>query len=326
MNLFARSLLTLTLSLVACAPGDDSEQSVGAVDSYTGTITFGADYTQRVTGAITAGKPVRIVYDANRLTQCRGETNGQPAWAIGGYYRVNGGNPVSFGVAPTSAQTPAPVIVNLPNTPGTVEFWFENGNRWGCHAWDSNWGHNYTFPVAADPRSPGWIGNGMFVIARETCNGVACDRDRHPITERWTYETWARQRAAIRTLSFEVWKEGVTDRDNPDLWRQLDVRMYYRFGSTGAFQMRYVAFETRTGNNARYAVPLTAIDPLPDFPALTACPPVPLAPTPDGTLVSTLLEYYFTVNGVEYRPANGTVFSGVFSNYKTALLATCLPR
>mgnify|MGYP002132643616 CR=1 FL=1 len=82
-------------------------------------------------------------------------------------------------------------------------------------------------------------GDGAVVISRATCNnGLACDADRRPLTPGWTYETWARQRAAIRTLSFDVWKAGVTDRDNPDLWRQLDVQMRYRFGTTGAFEQQ----------------------------------------------------------------------------------------
>lgn len=321
------SALVLSFGLLSgCAldvAGDAASSSSGVE---TPSITFAPDWTQSVTGTLTAGHPVRIQYDPSRLPQCRGETNGAPAWAIGGYFRVNGGQAQNFSVAPISAQTPAPITITLPITPGTVEFWFEVGNRWGCHAWDSNYGHNYTFRVSADANAPGWVGNGTYSLARETCNGGPCDRDRHPITETFTYETWARQRAAIRTVSFEVWKQGVTDFDNPNLWRQLDVRMYSRFGSAAPFTMRHVNIDGRVGNNARYTVDLRAIDPLPDFPALTSCPAVPLAPSPDGTLVSTAFEYYFTVNGVEYRPSSGGVFRGVFSNYRTALLSTCLPR
>jgi len=304
---------------------DESGSTISAVDAT--TVTFRADWSRAVAGALAAATPLRVVYDAARLPQCRGETNGNPAWAITGFYRVNGGATLSFPVAPVSAQTPSPAVINLPDASGNLELWFQVTNRWGCNAWDSNYGRNYVFAVGPNPRAPGWVGDGAVVISRATCNnGLACDADRRPLTPRWTYETWARQRAAIRTLSFDVWKQGVTDRDNPDLWRQLDVQMRYRFGTTGAFATRYVSFERRVGNNARYTVDLRGVDPLPDFPALTACPSFALTASPDGALVSTTVQYYFTVNGAEYRPAAGATFEGVFSNYKTPMLATCLPR
>lgn len=315
------------LALVGCAPDAMESQGSAAERIDSAAITFRAGWTQGVTGALVAGRPVRVVYDASRLPQCRGETNGSQAWAITGYFRVNGGAAQSFSPELVGGLSPYAAPFTLPNTTGRLELWFQVSNRWGCNAWDSNYGSNYRFTVQADPRAPGWVGDGAVVISRATCgNGLACDGDRRAITDRFTYETWARQRAAIRVVTFDVWKQGVTDRDNPDLWRQLDVQMRYRFGSAGAFQSRYVSFERRVGNNARYAVDLRAVDPLPDFPALTACPAAPLAPSPDGALVSTLLEYYFVVNGVEYRPSATGVFQGVFSNYKTPLLATCLPR
>lgn len=314
--------------MAGCAPEVADTDGATALESTAApaTITFRANWTQSVTGTLSAGSPVRIEYAPERLAQCRGESNNLPAWAIGGYFRVNGGAAQTFGVAPTSAQTPSPVTITLPNTTGTLELWFQNTNRWGCNAWDSNYGRNYTFTVVADPRAPGWVGDGASVISRATCDGGPCDRDRRPLTERWTYETYARQRAAIRVVTFDVWKQGVTDRDNPELWRQLDVRMYSRFGSAGAFRMQHVNFDRRVGNNARYAVDLRGIDPLPDSPTSAPCPNVPLAPTPDGAYVSTLFEYYFTVNGVEYRPSSGAVFQGVFSNYRNARLEACLPH
>ena len=302
---------------------DEEGATVSAVES--ATITFRSDWVNTVTGSLTAGATVRVVYDAARLTACRGEQSGYQQWSITGYYRVNGGAALSFPVAPVSAQTPSPAVITLPSESGTLEMWFQNNNRWGCNAYDSNYGQNYRFTVAASARAPGWIGDGAWVISRATCsNGLACDGDRRPLTTAWTYETWARQRAAVRVVSFDVWKAGVTDFDNPNLWQQLDVQMRFRFGSSGAFSTRYVSFERRVGNNARYTVDLRGVDPLPDFPALTACPSAPLTASPDGTLVSTTFEYYFTVNGVEYRPAPGATFRGSFSNYKTPLLATCL--
>jgi hypothetical protein len=318
------ALLTFFCGGCAVETADDQGALTSAVDS--ATLSFGADWTQQLTGSLIAGRTVRVAYDAARLPQCRGESNNRPAWAISGFFRINGGSVQTFTAAPNSVQSPTPAVITLPNTPGSFELWFQVSNRWGCNAYDSNFGANYRFDVAADPRAPGWIGDGAVVISRATCNGLACDSDRRVITSPWAYETWARQRAAIRVLTFDVWKQGVTNFDNPDLWRQLNVQMFYRFGGSGSYRFQYVSFERRVGNNARYAVDLRAIDPLNDFPPLTACPPFALTPSPDGMLVSAMFDYYFVVNGIEYRPASGQTFQGVFSNYKTPLLASCLPR
>jgi Family of unknown function (DUF6209) len=326
MRAIVASMLVLS-TVVGCGHEELVEEGASASAVETATLTFRADWTRSVTGALTAGGSVRVVYDAARLPQCRGEQNGYQMWSITGYYRVNGGTAQSFAVVPGSATTTTPSVITLPDATGTLEMWFQNNNRWGCNAYDSNYGANYRFTVAANPLAPGWVGDGAVVISRATCNnGLACDTDRRPLTTPWTYETWARQRAAIRTVSFDVWKAGVTDRDNPDLWRQLDVQMRYRFGSTGAFATRYVSFERRIGNNARYTVDLRGVDPLPDYPPLTACPSFALTASPDGLLVSTSFEYYFSVNGTEYRPSAGDTFRATFTNYKTPLLATCLPR
>lgn len=319
------SALGMAVVLAGCgvATPDSEEAASSAIEA--ATLTFRGDWTQSLTGTLTAGSQVRVVYDVARLAQCRGESNGYQLWSITGYYRFNGGAAQSFAV--TTSGAAAPAVLTLPDTEGTLELWFQNNNRWGCNAWDSNYGRNYAYRVGPNPRAPGWVGDGAVVISRATCNGgVACDADRRPLTTAWSYDTWARQRAALRIVSFDVWKQGVTDRDNADLWRQLDVQMRYRFGSTGAFATRYVSFERRVGNNARYTVDLRGVDPLPDLPALTACPAAPLTASPDGTLVSTTLEYYFVVNGVEYRPAPGAAFRGTFTNYKTPVLARCVGR
>src|ERR1043165_4490390 len=62
------------------------------------------------------------------------------------------------------------------------------------------------------------------------------------------YDEWVRERAAFRNICFEVWSPGVTDWDNPDFWKQLDVQAYYRYGHAGAFKMAYVPSIDRRGN------------------------------------------------------------------------------
>jgi len=210
-------------------------------------------------------------------------------------------------------------------TSGELQVWFENGNRWGCHAYDSSYGSNYRFTVSPPESAPGWMGNAVFVTSRATCSGGPCDADRHPLTDVFGFDTWVRQRAAIKAAYFDVWKRGVTDFDNPDLWRTLDVQVHTRFGDSGTFSTRYVSFDHRVGNDARYALPLSSVDPLggSTITKKEDCPKVPLKVSADGMYVETELQFWFTVNGVELRPAPGATYRGKFSDYK-GLYEVCL--
>ena len=90
----------------------------------------------------------KVFYEANRLPQCRGTTNtGGPAWTITGYYSVNGGPVQSFWVAghSPSGSTAQPSI-SLSQR-GGLSMWFQVTNLWGCNAWDSNFGANYSFNI-----------------------------------------------------------------------------------------------------------------------------------------------------------------------------------
>ncbi|WP_426756152.1 DUF6209 family protein [Myxococcus sp. Y35] len=94
------------------------------------------------------GSTAAIHFNTDRLTQCRGNINGTtPGWTITGYYQFNGGPVQSFWVAGFSS-TPNPPAPSIPlNTRGDLAVWFENTSRWGCQAWDSNFGSNYHFTV-----------------------------------------------------------------------------------------------------------------------------------------------------------------------------------
>jgi hypothetical protein len=306
---------------LGCAPGVEGDLDEASSALEAPTLVFAGDFTQRATGPLTAGSTVQVRYDLSRLTACRGTMYGREAWGVTGFWRLNAGEPRSFALSDNGA--PVTATLSLPAAPGTLELWFQNNNRWGCNAYDSAYGANYRFAVGAPARAPGWVGNGVSVIARQTCDAGPCDSDRRPLAQGFRYDTWARQRAAIRVLSFDVWKAGVTDRDNPSLWQELDVQLRYRFGSTGEFARQYVRFDRRVGNDARYTLDLRGLDPMPDAPATTACPPG-LTRSADRQTVETAVEYYFTVNGTAYRPDGGGVFRGVFANYASAVPARCV--
>ena len=324
------SLIFAGLTVLASAIGgcsspvaeDDAELGTSeAALGEAGTLTFGADFQVKVSGTLEKGKKVRVAYDPSRLTACRGEQNGNPAWTITGHYKIGSGPVRSFeagGFSP-SGGTQAPVLTL--DASGDLQIWFQNNNRWGCNAYDSAHGSNYHFAVKPAANEPGWIGNVRSITSRATCSGGPCEVDLRAFdANEITYDTWTRQRAAIRGIYFEVWKDGVTSWDNPDLWKQLDVQVHSRLGSAGAFKTSYVSFDRRVGNNARYAASLAALDPIPGQLTITNaanCPsPIRSVPTSGEPFVEATVELYFTVDGVDVRPSTGGTFRVKYVNYK----------
>jgi Family of unknown function (DUF6209) len=314
----------------ACAPAPADEPDVLTSEAALGeaaTIRFDGAFRTSVSGALQKGRRVRVAYDPSRLTACRGDQYGKPAWTITGYWRVGGGEVHTFeagGLSPSNG-TAEPVLAL--DRSGDLELWFQNTSRWGCSAFDSDFGRNYHFAVAPAAHEPGWLGSPRVALSRQTCgNGGACEGDLRDVSGEIVYDTWVRQRAAIRRFFFEAWKEGVTDRDNPELWKQLDVKVHSRVGSQGPFHEKHVNLDRRTGNNARYGLDLAPLDPLPGMFTMTnkaECPSFALTRSGEHYVEATV-EMYFTVNGVELRPADGTTFRVRFQNY-AQLFAPCLP-
>lgn len=320
----------MLVTLAACAPGgaseevgeeetDASEEALGGA-----ILTFGADWSETLTGKIRAGDPVELRYDEARLPRCRGEQGGVPQWAITAYYQVGDGDVLSVPVAGLNASSPTMIV---PPASGDLAVWFQVTNRWGCMEYDSNFGDDYTFKVSAAVGEPGWVGNGASVISRWTCDdGGPCDAARVDAAQGFRFDTWARQRAAVAGLYFDVWEEGVTDFDNAELWRQVDAQIHVRFSGQQAFSSRYVDFFRRVGNDARYEVRLRTLDPFHAMPSVVpaeACPEAALSLTADGFYVTTEVEYYFTADNVELRPAPGQTYKGRFEDY-AAPYAACL--
>lgn len=318
---------TLVLSAFGCVGQPDAlDEGASSQAVTTPTLTFAGDFTQRASTTLRLGQSARVAYDPARLPGCRGDQGGVPQWSITGYARIADGPVVSFPVAGLNAPTTAPTI-DLDRV-GELQMWFHATNRWGCSAYDSSFGNNYRFSVELPPNAPSWVGNGNWVVSRATCATGPCDADRHALTESFDYGTWARQRAAIRAVYFEVYKAGTTDRDNPDLWRELDVQVLSRpVGGTGSWRSQYVRLDGRAGNNARYAILLRELDPLGENTVTRRedCPAAPLTRSADGMYVSTELEYFVRVNGVEYRPSPGGAFRGTFTQYR-GLFDLCLAR
>lgn len=331
MRRFAPLFALLLAGCSAAAPGDEAESSAAASTAKATaapTLSFNADWTTTASAPLAVGQKLRIAYDVARSTQCRGDLNGHPGWSVTGSYRIAGGPVGTFeagGFSPSGGTQPA--VIDLA-AEGDLEIWFQTTSVWGCTSFDSNFGKNYHFTIARSANAPGWIGNAAAVVSRATCSGGPCDADRHSLEAGFSFDTWARQRAAITSAYFDVWKAGTTDFDNANLWKDLDVELFVRVGDTGPFAMRYVAFDHRVGNDARYGFSLRDLDPLNGVNngnALTdrsQCPTFALGTDPSGQYVQVDLQFYVTVNGTPLRPAGGGVFHGTYQNYK-GLYAVC---
>ncbi|MDQ3369318.1 MAG: DUF6209 family protein [Myxococcota bacterium] len=274
----------------ACAPAAGPQRA---------KLVFAADFSERREGVLAPGGELTIAYDTARVPTCRHSRGGFPLWEMTAHVRFEPGLEYQ-----TVSVRDAAATIAVPPSARSVQLWFENTSASGCQAWDSNEGANYRFDMA---RPPQWIGLVQSLITRgasDPCEGGAS------ASQGVQFDTWARQRAAISNLCFQVYEPGMTDRDDPELWQKLDVTMKWRYVGQTAWQSRYVGFDRRVGNNARYALNWREHDPLRSY----HCPEVAPTPVPGG-YVQVALEYYLVVNGGEVRPQPGAAFSATFVDY-----------
>jgi len=176
----------------------------------------------------------------------------------------------------------------------------------------------------ADGSDPLWAGLTSITIERYVAD--PCNDGRRAFgDEPYVYDDWARQRAAIRNICFEVWKPGITDWDNPDFWQQLDVQAHFRYGSTGAFQHAYVNSNGRRGNNRRYAFALEyQMDPTIYVASLAQMKaPFRIVSESNGwAMIEADLEVYFTVNGRALKTPSNRPYTVRYQGYvRTPTLA-----
>ncbi|MEZ4404253.1 MAG: DUF6209 family protein [Kofleriaceae bacterium] len=265
-------------------------------------LVFAAGQPVAQHGALVPGGEVRLEYDPARLTTCRNARGGNDLWDITAHVRWDTGEGSSASIKAGA------LLVEIPATARGLEVWFENTAVPGCQAWDSAGGANYRFDLLVPPS---WLGAATVRISRDTSDPCAGP----DAAAGFDFDTWGRQRAAVANLCFQVWSPGVTDRDDPDLWRKLDATVRWRpRGSVEPLRASYATLDRRIGNDARYAVDLRGLDPFRPY----QCPAVPTTPTADGRYVRAELEYVIVVNGVELRPAPGAYFPAAFTDDRQA--------
>lgn len=171
--------------------------------------------------------------------------------------------------------------------------------------------------LSGDDKADGQLWAGLTSVTIERYSSDPCNNGRNALgDDPIVYEEWARTRAAIRNVCFEVWKPGVTDWDNPDYWRQLDVKVHYRFGTNGPFTSEYVNAIDRRGNNRRYAWSF-ANDPLVVTGSVaTIGVPFEIKSEHNGyAYVAAPMQFYFTVNGQTLKAPSNQPFVVRYENY-----------
>jgi hypothetical protein len=175
------------------------------------TLTFAGGFTQTQHGAIVAGDQLSVDYDLGRLTTCRDTHNGDRFWTLDAYAQFQpGGQIVSGTVVASNGPTiyPTPFVTDVPAGATSVALWFENASPPSCQGWDSNYGHNYVFPVVATATAPiGWL-SAVGGSTDRACQHADTLADPIVIDE------YARERACL-FADVDVWIGGVTDGSAP---------------------------------------------------------------------------------------------------------------
>ena len=132
-------------------------------------------------GPLVAGNTVEVAYDDARLTACRGEQNGKPAWSITGYQQLEDGPVGSFEAGGHSpSQGSEPPIFTLASA-GDLALWFHNTSVWGCSAYDSNFGADWHAQVGASLSfKTGWVVEALGAPRAGAALVVAYDPARLP--------------------------------------------------------------------------------------------------------------------------------------------------
>jgi hypothetical protein len=146
-------VLAFATSVAACVADPASSTRVavrgGSAADATPTITFAADFTQAASGPLVAGGSATVHYDLARVTICEAQSNNMAVWGETGFALFDDGTQTSFPVTLLESGSAVGVdaTIALPASASSVQLWFETTNEWGCVAYDSNYGQNYTFAL-----------------------------------------------------------------------------------------------------------------------------------------------------------------------------------
>lgn len=221
------------------------------------TVQFTGAFQTVQHGALAANGKLNIDYDLNRLQACRGTHNGYPAFDITAFVRFSPGNQKleqSVRTFDTHSGTPVfstlhaqPFEVTIPSGSTSAEVWFVNTGLWCSPSYDSNNGANYRFDVISPLAPVQWFGNSKSSTSRD------CVANQN-VPDSITLDGYIRERACSFVES-QVYVPGLTD--GSSLRPELVMAKVESKLDGVAQPMRWLTFQSRTGNNYtyRYEVP-----------------------------------------------------------------------
>ncbi len=278
-------------------------------DPVDAVIQFSADWKQTVFGELKGGNSVAVVYDQNRSAQCRGTHNGNPAWTLEANARftptgdVQTASVIAFNQRfGSEADSVSPKMV-IPDDASKMDIWFKNAAYTGgfCESFDSNFGRNFSFDVAA-LKQPEWVGNTTFTISRSASS--QCDSGT-TVDGGFSFDTWGRSRAAVTSICTEIYTAGVSEKqETADAFR---TELQVRYDGTTEWKSIPMTFEKSVANNARYYASIRSADPFPMYGSPCATVPVQR----DEQSMWTGADLRIAVNG---QPQAHT-FRGSFTQY-----------
>ena len=211
------------------------------------TVRFASDWSEVQYGAIVAGGELTVDYDAMRLPQCAASTDR----AITASARFTpSGEIVSAPVLSLDGGLPAKALwtLDVPVAATGVELWFSTTGA-GCETtWDSNYGSNYSFAVAAAGASAqvSWAGDWGSMASRGCLDG---DR-QGSVAEPWVFDSWVLTQAVCTWAEVDVYAAGLTDgqTEHPEL---VLAQVVYSIDGAEP-QTGWLGYQGRVGNNYRY--------------------------------------------------------------------------
>jgi len=213
----------------ACTAAPPVAESGSAVS---GTVVharldFQVGWTSVQRGALARGGHVDVSYNAARMVDCSTAT-------IFSYARFSpGGEQFSSDEA---------LSFDVPADADSVALWFHAVSP-TCDRWDSNYGHNWNFPVVATPPSAvGWAGDWGSSTNR------ACEHTAG-VPEPITIDEYMRERSCI-FIDADVWVPGTTDVSTPHPeWIQAQVEWAK---DAQAATDTWLDYQGIVGHNARF--------------------------------------------------------------------------
>ncbi|HUB06425.1 MAG TPA: DUF6209 family protein [Myxococcales bacterium] len=211
-------------------------------------LDFPVSWQNAQQGALVESGKLDIVYDPNRLPLCLGSNyNGFPTWATIAFVQFDQAPPLQY-VLPAyqdgASWTAWPIETDIPAGAQRVALWYmQTGDECVGPSWDSNYGQNFVYPIAAQPPPRvGWAGNwgGSF-------DGSCTHEDG--LTE--PVDLGAAQLAeSCLFVDAEVWVPGLTDQ--AALHPELIQAQVTSTLDDAAPVTSWLAFVGQVGNNYRY--------------------------------------------------------------------------